>query len=118
MRYNDQDLQETGVYECVESAQKEINADELRMGPTDRNPMTVKVGQYVTYIDKDDDHATAHDTARDGERYCLRKIGVPRLINAIAGGSGRNPTTSPLGESSAYWLASNGCNYLLSVNGV
>ena len=69
------------------------------MGPTDRNLMTVKlkVEQYVVYIPKDDDHATAHDTARDGERYCVRKVGVPRLVDARDGGGGRNPHDKSVG---------------------
>ena len=54
--------------------------------------------QYVVYVlNKDDDHANAHDTARDGERYCIRKIGVPRLMNAHGGGAGRNPHDKSIG---------------------
>ena len=76
-RYTDQDLQEFGAYECYfglcsGQAHNEINNGKKRMGPTDRNLMTVKVAQCIVYVLKDDDHANAHDTARDGERYCIR----------------------------------------------
>ena len=43
------------------------------------------------------DHATAHDIARDVERYYIKKIGVPRLMNARDGGAGRNPHDKSVG---------------------
>ena len=92
------------------------------MGLTDRNPMTVEVAQYVGYVLKDDDHANAHDTPRDGGRYCIRKASSLRLVNAhdIDGGAGRGPDDKYLTpqEESSYWSASNDHDYLLSVNKV
>ena len=48
-------LQEFGVYECYYGlcsgqAQKEIDSDEKRMGPTDRNLMTAKVHGAVCRV--------------------------------------------------------------------
>ena len=65
---------------CSGQAQREIDSDEKRMGPTDRNLMTVKVAQYIVYVKQAAPHANAHDTARDGERYCIRKVTKQRLM--------------------------------------
>ena len=62
-------------------------------------------------------HATAQDTARDATVNVIREVGVPRLVGAIAGGSGRNPNDKPVGG--AFLLVGiNGHNNLLPINGV
>ena len=45
------------------------------------------------------DHVIAHDIiiVRDVERYCIRKIGVSRQMNARDGGAGRNPHDKSVG---------------------
>ena len=54
-RYTDQGLQEFGVYECYYGlcsgqAQREIDRDEKRMGPTNRNLMAAKVAQCIVSV--------------------------------------------------------------------
>ena len=67
------------------------------MGPTDRNLMTVEVEQYIVYVKQAAPHANAHDTARDGERYCIRKVTKQRLMNDRHGGAGRHPDDKSVG---------------------
>jgi hypothetical protein len=84
---------------CSGQAQHEIDTDEKRMGSTDRNLMTVKVEQYIVYVKQAAPHATAaaHDTARDGERYCIRKVTKQRLMNDRNGGAGKPPNDKSVG---------------------
>ena len=88
-RYTDQDLQEFGVYECYfglcsGQAQTEIDIGEGRMGPTGAMAtatswQSLKVTTMshvvaVVHVLKDDDHANAHGTARDSERYVSARL--------------------------------------------
>ena len=47
---------------------------------------------YVTYVECDGYHMSAHDTARDAERLLIRLIGLGNnLLNSRNGGAGRVP---------------------------
>ena len=51
----------------------------------------------VTYVDCDDYHDSAHDTARDAERLLIRLIGLDNLLNSRHGGAGRVPNDTRIG---------------------
>ena len=59
--------------------------------------ITEKVAQYVTYVDCDKFHDSAHDTARDAERLLIRLIGLDNLLNSRHGGAGHVPYDTSIG---------------------
>ena len=77
------------------SGQAEIDQDVRRL--KDAGLITEKVAQYVTYVECDLYHMSAHDTARDAERLLIRLIGIDNLLNNRNGGAGRVPKDTRIG---------------------
>ena len=77
------------------TGQNEIDQDEQRM--IDNGLMDGKLDQVVTYVEQDEFHSSEHDAARDAERYCIRKVGLPLLMNGRHGGAGRTPNDTSVG---------------------
>jgi len=77
------------------SGQAEIDQDVQRL--KDAGLITEKVAQYVTYVECDGSHTSAHDTARDAERLLIRLIGLDNLLNSRHGGAGRVPNDTRIG---------------------
>ena len=77
------------------TGQSEIDQDVQRL--KDAGLITEKVGQYVTYVECDACHTSAHDTARDAERFLIRLIGLNNLLNSRHGGAGRPPNDTRIG---------------------
>ena len=77
------------------SGQSEIDQDVRRL--KDAGLITEKVAQYVTHVECDGSHMSAHDTARDAERLLIRLIGLDNLLNSRHGGGGRVPNDTRIG---------------------
>ena len=77
------------------TGQNEIDQDETRMIAA--GLMDAKVEQYVTYVEIDEMHRSAHHAARDAERYCIREVGLDNLMNSRHGGAGRTPNDPSVG---------------------
>ena len=82
------------------TGQSEIDQDVRRL--KDAGLITEKVAQYVTYVECDGSHMSAHDTARDAERFLIRLIGLNNLLNSRHGGAGRVPMIRRLVGFSSY----------------
>ena len=77
------------------TGQAKIDQDVRRL--KDAGLVTEKVAQYVTYVECDGYHMSAHDTARDAERLLIRLIGLDSLLNSRHGGAGRPPNDPRIG---------------------
>ena len=84
------------MYVCIiSSGQSEIDQDVRRLKAA--GLITEKVAQYVTYVECDGCHMSAHDTARDTERLLIRLIGLDNLLNNRNGGAGCVPKDTRIG---------------------
>ena len=77
------------------SCYQKIYQDEKRLKKAKLN--NNKWHQYVTYLDKDQMHNSAHAIARDRERLLITKIGLYLLLNRRKGRAGRTPKATTIG---------------------
>jgi len=79
------------------TGQDEINQDIRRMKKTYLNLNLEYFDQETHMVEKGLNYDSAHDTARDAERFLIRTIGLHRLLNRTQGGGGGNPNDPSIG---------------------